>query len=94
MHTAHDKHELTTTPKMQLATNGPSKSAFAPAYRRGDAVWIDLGAPECPSDFTVGVISKIRPVEARDDDGNPLPPKRLKTGPGSAPNGATSTAPI
>ena len=55
-----------------------------------------IGAPECPGDFTVGVISKIRPVEAR--DGNPLSlepaPKWLKTGPGSGPNGGTNTAPI
>lgn len=83
---------------MQFATNAPSKSAFAPTYRRGDAVWVDIGAPECGSQFTVGVVTKIRPVEACDDDGNPLPldpaPKRLKTGPGSAPNGITNTAPI
>lgn len=84
---------------MQSATtNAPSKSAYAPAHRLGDAVWIDLGGPECPGDFTVGTISKIRPVEARDDDGNPLPlepaPKRLKTGPGSGLGGATNAAPI
>jgi hypothetical protein len=70
----------------------------SPAYKIGDAVWLDVGAPECPGDFTVGVISKIRPVEPRDDDGNALPlepaPKRLKVGLGSGPNAATNTAPI
>ena len=91
----------TVNAQMQSATtaattNAPSKFACAPAYQCGDAVWIDIGVPECSGDFTVGVISKIRPVQARDDDGNPLPlepaPKRLKTGHGSG--GATNTAPI